>query len=402
MAINQVITDLPLPPTSTDPSNFAARGDAFLTGVDSLQPEINQWAIEANATQEAINLSEQNVEDDRVEVATNKDFVNGAVNYKGIWSAGYDGGSGYPLVSSVMYNGIKYINDVDLNTATPPTNWSPINTIGSIVDLPTTLDEKINNTSTAQTKVGDLTIGQSISVSSWSYATTTITINTATAHNVVVGQFINISGLTSDTNTPRGRFQVVSVVDTDTITFTASAEPTGTAGVSGASLKSGYLYSMADVYVVDDNYIDLDAIGANPTAKLYSDGSIVGSTDNGSYVKYANGELVFTQKKIGVPANGSISVNLGRNISTIVSFISTHNAGDVRSMKLLLTNNWAESYADVIKSRDIGTVNTTYSVDTVGYDCILTISNTTTSTMTVAYHIAELSKLFSDKLFSID
>ena len=38
-------------------------------------------------------------------------------------------------------------------------------------------------------------------------------------------------------------------------------------------------------------YIDPDAIGANPTAKIYPDGSIVGSTDNGSYTKYPNGDL---------------------------------------------------------------------------------------------------------------
>jgi len=38
-------------------------------------------------------------------------------------------------------------------------------------------------------------------------------------------------------------------------------------------------------------YIDPDAIGANPQATIYFDGTIVGSTDNGSYVKYANGEI---------------------------------------------------------------------------------------------------------------
>jgi len=38
-------------------------------------------------------------------------------------------------------------------------------------------------------------------------------------------------------------------------------------------------------------YIDPDAVGANPTAKIYPDGSIVGSTDNGSYTKYPNGDL---------------------------------------------------------------------------------------------------------------
>lgn len=39
------------------------------------------------------------------------------------------------------------------------------------------------------------------------------------------------------------------------------------------------------------DYDDPDAIGANPVAKIYPDGTIVGSTDNGEYVKYPNGEL---------------------------------------------------------------------------------------------------------------
>jgi len=39
------------------------------------------------------------------------------------------------------------------------------------------------------------------------------------------------------------------------------------------------------------SYTDPDAVGANPTAKIYPDGSVVGSTDNGSYTKYANGDL---------------------------------------------------------------------------------------------------------------
>ncbi len=41
-------------------------------------------------------------------------------------------------------------------------------------------------------------------------------------------------------------------------------------------------------------YVDPDAIGANPQAKIYPDGTIVGSTDNGSYIKYPNGELLCT------------------------------------------------------------------------------------------------------------
>ena len=43
-------------------------------------------------------------------------------------------------------------------------------------------------------------------------------------------------------------------------------------------------------------YVDPDAIGANPTAKIYPDGSVVGSTGNGNYTKYPNGDLVCTFK----------------------------------------------------------------------------------------------------------
>ena len=39
-------------------------------------------------------------------------------------------------------------------------------------------------------------------------------------------------------------------------------------------------------------YTDPDAVGSNPTAKVYPDGTVVGSTANGSYTKYPNGDLV--------------------------------------------------------------------------------------------------------------
>jgi hypothetical protein len=37
------------------------------------------------------------------------------------------------------------------------------------------------------------------------------------------------------------------------------------------------------------SYVDPDAVGANPTAKIYPNGTIVGSTDNGSYKKFPDG-----------------------------------------------------------------------------------------------------------------
>jgi len=97
----------------------------------------------------------------------------------------------------------------------------------------------ITNISTAQTKIGDLTIGESIGVSSWSFATTTITINTSAVHNLIVGQYFRVTGLVATTNAPNGRWVVASVVDTDTITFTSVDTPTGTPTVSSATLEHG-------------------------------------------------------------------------------------------------------------------------------------------------------------------
>ncbi|MEA3330594.1 MAG: hypothetical protein U9Q29_02750, partial [Campylobacterota bacterium] len=55
--------------------------------------------------------------------------------------------------------------------------------------------EAINAQKEAQTKIGDLTIGETVLISSWSYSGTTITINTSSIHNLSVGQYFNVSGL---------------------------------------------------------------------------------------------------------------------------------------------------------------------------------------------------------------
>lgn len=56
------------------------------------------------------------------------------------------------------------------------------------------------------------------------------------------------------------------------------------------------------------DYVDEDAIGSNPVAKIYPDGTIVGSTSNGSYTKYPNGDLVCRGRFTGYTA-ATTSVN---------------------------------------------------------------------------------------------
>lgn len=77
-----------------------------------------------------------------------------------------------------------------------------------------------------------------VTVTSWSYVTTTITLNVA-SHTFVVGDYIEVSRLTATTNIPNGVHLVTSVTAT-TIVFTYALTPTGTAGVSSATVK-GYM-----------------------------------------------------------------------------------------------------------------------------------------------------------------
>lgn len=77
-----------------------------------------------------------------------------------------------------------------------------------------------------------------VTVTSWSYSTTTIMLN-VTSHSFVVGDFINVNGLTATTYVPNGVWQV-SAVTTTTIVFTVQIAPTGTAGVSSATC-AGYV-----------------------------------------------------------------------------------------------------------------------------------------------------------------
>jgi len=105
----------------------------------------------------------------------------------------------------------------------------------------------IDVSATAQTKIGDLSIGESVAVASWSFSGTTITINTSAIHNLSVGQFFTVDGLIATTNAPNGRWEVATVADTDTITFVATDTPTGTPTVSSATLKHGDLKAFGKI-----------------------------------------------------------------------------------------------------------------------------------------------------------
>lgn len=164
-------------------------------------------------------------------------------------------------------------------------------------------DTLLHNTEEAETKIGDLTIGETVSVSSWSYVATTITLNATTAHSLSVGDTFYVSGLVATTNAPSGTWTVVTVVDADTITFIAVDTPTGTPSVSSAFFTRGTLNLRSNVKIVDfgtvfnNNRYVID----NPFGNANYEGCIVrlqffdqgkwfytGSGDNASGVSYGS------------------------------------------------------------------------------------------------------------------
>lgn len=170
----------------------------------------------------------------------------------------------------------------------------------------------INPTIAAQVKTGELTLGQTLTIDSWSYSGATITINTSIPHSLEsgnIGESILISGLTAATNAPNGEWIILTIEDTDTITFTAIDTPTGAAGVSSATLKHGKLtqeYAVTRAwqnkiservdnvtYTNNENYdieIQVSAQSTSNSSYLHIDGNIVnrgGSNNNIVYMPFS-------------------------------------------------------------------------------------------------------------------
>lgn len=65
MSITQTISALPTPPTSTDPTNFSTRADAFVAALPTLQTQFNIFAAQANSTASDINGAALNADGSR-------------------------------------------------------------------------------------------------------------------------------------------------------------------------------------------------------------------------------------------------------------------------------------------------------------------------------------------------
>jgi hypothetical protein len=154
-------------------------------------------------------------------------------------------------------------------------------------------------------------------ITSWSYSGTTITLNVA-SHTFVAGDYIEVSGLTSTTYPANGIHLVTSVTST-TIVFTLSATPTGTAGVSSATVK-GYVTINGRILTGNKTYQDLASGKIMNVAYINTSGESIdivitfGSNAASVLYGYLNGIVVW---RLTIIAGGigtyAISVPNGAN-----------------------------------------------------------------------------------------
>lgn len=239
-------------PTQEDWAAFSAAAEenfGILGGDWSTQMQL--WKTEANAMS--------------VELNNNASIAQGLANYQGDWTS-----KGYTLGQSVSVSGVYYICKLTHATGQNPTvvgstywnlaigNWNlKVNNYG---------DETITGIKSFSSKILTPNLAYkdtAITITSWSYVGTTITLNVA-SHTFVAGDYIEVSGLTATTY-PANGVQLVTIVTSTTIVFTLGATPTGTAGVSSATVK-GYVTvngRVSESIGVNQTYQDVTASRIN-------------------------------------------------------------------------------------------------------------------------------------------
>ena len=233
-------------PTQEDWAAFSADAElnfGILGGGWSTQMQL--WKNEANAMSTELN--------------TNATIAQGLADYQGDWIS-----QGYTLNQTVSVSGIYYICKLTHATGQNPTaggslywnlalgNWNlkvdtnmsgytskttPVDTdLIPLSDSASTFGIKKLSWANLKGNVTNIAYKSTpVTITSWSYIGTTITLNVA-SHTFVAGDYIKTKGLTSTTYPANGVYLVTNVTP-KTIVFTHFTTPTGTAGVSTATVK---------------------------------------------------------------------------------------------------------------------------------------------------------------------
>lgn len=192
------------------------------------------------------------------------------LNYlKSVGTSQWDNTVAYPQHGRTMRNGVIYKSLSDANTGndplTQPTFWE--------ID---------------QWRV--ITTTHNITVD----ANYTLTVNQNTFGRIIITDTNPFLTVARDIIVDNLQKSFIAQNDTlQTLTFKTSGG-TGIEVLAGASITlyndgTNVISAGQNIYVVDSTYVDPLAVGANPAAVLYSDGKVVGSTDNGEYVVYPDG-----------------------------------------------------------------------------------------------------------------
>lgn len=164
-----------------------------------------------------------------------------------------------------------------------------------------------------------------VTIISWSYVTTTITLNVA-SHTFVAGDYIEVGGLTATTNIPNGVHLVTSVTST-TIVFTYALTPTGTAGVSSATIK-GYMTTNGRV----------ESIGVGQTWQDVTGSRVIGTTYTNTTGKPIMVAITITQTSQGTSK---------LLVDSIDNQLASTVASGVLNLVAIIRNNGTYSVANV-------------------------------------------------------
>lgn len=144
----------------------------------------------------------------------------------------------------------------------------------------------------------------SVGITSWSFATTTITLTVA-SHSFVAADMMAVAGLIADTNAPNGVWKVDSVTAT-TIVFTANATPIGTPVVSSATVRGTMHINGILGFDDADRVFTIGTSTADAVYEFVSpDGIIVGQNSNGEYTKYVDGMVSWVVPSFSVIGSGT-------------------------------------------------------------------------------------------------
>ena len=186
-----------------------------------------------------------------------------------------------------------FLNEINTRYISGNTQVSQINTVAGEVD-PNAINALSSTTSASNSAL--IALGSTNYKGDWipNYDTTGYNLNMSVSYtdgyNYVSKIDNNLTEPTTLTNTPEWNF-IENVNPNNYYTKTQNDNLLADKTKKTAEVIQWETDNSQELTWIGATYIDTDAVGANPVAMLYPDGTIVGSTSNGIYIKHPNGNL---------------------------------------------------------------------------------------------------------------